>query len=96
MLQYLMGVFIVSEAAQRIISEGKINVRVKRSGMYQVLTFKIRRVKAGQDEFVELFVDRILDMSELLRVANEFGLPVESQNGRAFPDGLGVKDFLGL
>jgi hypothetical protein len=70
--------------------------RVKRSGMIQSMTLTVKRVKLGDETFVELFVDRLIDMSELIRVANELGLPVEAQNGRAFPNGTGAKDFVNL
>jgi hypothetical protein len=87
---------MISENAMRIIKEGRAHARVKRSGMLQQLTFTIKKVKAGQEEFVELFTIKVIDMSELTRLANEFGLPVEAENGRAFPEGKGAKDFIGL
>lgn len=87
---------MLSDSAMRIIRDGSVVIRVKRAGMLQQMTFKIRRIEAGREKFAELFCDRLIDMSELERVANETGLPVEAQNGRAFPDGMGAKDFLGL
>ncbi len=86
----------LSENAKRILQAGKANIRVRRSGMYQVMPFVVKRIRAGQEEFVELFLDRIVDMPEIIRVANETGLPVEAQNGRAFPDGKSAKDFIGF
>lgn len=85
---------MLSEQASAIIKEGSIRIRVKRAGMLQFQIFTVRKVKAGQDEFVELWLDRVIDMSELERLANELGLPVETQNGRAFPEGKGAKDFI--
>ena len=65
--------------------------------MLQFLVFKIKKVPFGKDDYyTELFVDRVLDMSELQRVANETGLPVEAENGKAFPEGTGAKDFMNL
>lgn len=84
------------EQAKKILQEGGIKIRLRRAGMFQFQTFAVRRVKHGQGEFAELFLDKVIDMPELLRIANETGLPVESQNGRAFPEGKGAKDFLGL
>ncbi|MDE1833076.1 MAG: hypothetical protein KGH58_01520 [Candidatus Micrarchaeota archaeon] len=85
---------MLSEQAARIVREGSARIKVKRAGMLQFQIFNIRRVRAGQDEFVELWLDRVIDMSELERLANELGLPVETQNGRAFPEGKGAKDFI--
>ncbi|MCL5412404.1 MAG: hypothetical protein M1474_02055 [Candidatus Marsarchaeota archaeon] len=86
----------LSDDAKRIISEGGTRVRVRRAGMLQFQEFKIRRVPIGGASFVELWLDRVIDTSELIRLANELRLPVEAQNGRVFPDGLGAKDFVGL
>ncbi len=86
----------LSESAKRILKEGSIKARVKRSGMLQMMTFTIKRIQVGNSHYVELFLDRVIDTSELLRLANELGLPIEAQNGRAFPTGKGAKDFLGL
>lgn len=87
---------MLGDSARKIISDGSVRLRVRRSGMLQFQVFRIRKVPAGKgDYFVELFLDRVIDMSELQRVANDTGLPVEAENGRAFPDGKGAKDFIG-
>ena len=87
---------MASENALRIIKEGSLRTKVKRGGMLQFQVFKIKRIKIGNGEFVELFLDRVLDTSEIVRIAEETGLPVEAENGRAFPTGTGAKDFIGL
>lgn len=87
---------MVSNKAMEIIKNGSTSVRVKRAGMLQFQTFKIKKVKIGKDYFVELYLDKIIDMSELQRLANELELPVEVENGRAFPEGKGAKDFMNL
>lgn len=87
---------MLSDKARAIIRDGSVKIRVRRTGMLQQMTFTVKRVDAGKEKFLELFSDRLIDMSELERVANETGLPVEAQNGRAFPEGLGAKDFLNL
>ncbi|HII10116.1 MAG: hypothetical protein ABSE71_02380 [Candidatus Micrarchaeaceae archaeon] len=88
---------MLEDAAKKIIADGSVRLRVRRSGMLQFQVFKIKKVPAGKDGFfVELFLDRVIDMSELQRVANETGLPVEAENGRAFPTGLGANDFMDL
>ena len=86
----------LSETARNVLLQGSIKVRVKRSGMLQQMTFIVKRIPLGKDTFPELFLDRVIDISELQRVANEIGLPVETQNGKAFPTGKAAKDFLNL
>ena len=87
---------MVDEKTSKIITDGSIRIKVKRSGMWQYLVFNIKKIPIGKDYYVELFVGRVLEMSELQRVATETGLPVEAENGRAFPSGLGAKDFLNI
>ncbi len=86
----------IDEKSASILRQGYARIKVKRAGMLQFQIFKVKRVQLGSDTFVELFLDRLLDMSEMLRVAKETGLPVESENRRAFPEGKGAKDFAGL
>jgi len=83
-----------SETAKKIISEGSIRTKVRRAGMLQFQIFKIRRIPLGKEQFVELFLEKVIDIAELQRLANELGLPVETENGRAFPEGKGAKDFV--
>lgn len=86
----------ISANAESILHEGQARIRVKRAGMFQYMVFKVKRVRIGTGEFVELYSERMLDASELARVANETGLPVEAEGRRAFPEGTGAKDFIGL
>ncbi len=85
---------MLSENAKRIIAAGGTKARVKRSGMLQVMSFTIKYVPLGSGRFVELHTDRVIEISEVQRVADETGLPVEADTKRAFPAGKGAKDFL--
>jgi len=81
---------------EEIIKRGSIRIEVKRSGMLQKMLFTVKKIKIGEQEFTELYLPRKLELGELERVANETGLPVESENARAFPKGMGAIDFIGL
>ncbi len=83
----------LSDKAKEVIRRGSIKIRVVRSGMYQQLTFVVKRVKEGNIEYPELFTGRQVDISELKRIANEIGLPVEAPNGHAFPTSTSAIDF---
>ncbi len=76
--------------------KGEVQIRVKRSGMFQLLPFKVVRKKTPAGEVPYLVLDRFLDMAELSRVAEEYALPVESPAGKVFPRGKKETDFLGL
>ncbi|MEM3245607.1 MAG: hypothetical protein QW045_02080 [Candidatus Micrarchaeaceae archaeon] len=79
---------------KKILKDGKITIKVRRSSMLQFITFTIKQVSAGSYTFPELFSDRIIDLSEIVRIANDVGLPVEAHGLRAFPQGKGAKDFI--
>jgi hypothetical protein len=87
---------VLDDISKKIVAEGSIRLKVKRAGMLQFLTFKIKKIFIGKDYYIELHVDRMLELSELQRVANETHLPAEAENGRAFPTGTGANDFLNI
>lgn len=78
------------------LASKELNVRVKRSGMYQILIFKVVRKDTPNGKVPYLVLDRMLDLSELMRVSEEYQLPVESPVGKVFPRGKKETDFLGL
>jgi len=75
---------------------GKVDIRVMRSGTLQFQEFVIKRIPSPVGAYPVLFVDKFIDMSELLRLAEEYQLPVSAKNGTAFPKGKISKDFAGL
>ncbi len=83
----------LSEMAREAVNRGSIKIRVKRSGMFQQLTFTVRKATSSNITYTELYTERQVDMSELLRIAEEMKLPVHAQNGIAFPKGTGASDF---
>ena len=91
-----MWILELSGKAREAISRGSIKIRVVRSGMYQQLTFLVKRVKEGNITYLELFTERQVDISELKKIANDIGLPVEAPNGHAFPRGTSAIDFSDL
>ncbi|MGB9732568.1 MAG: hypothetical protein ACP5HF_01945 [Candidatus Micrarchaeia archaeon] len=83
----------ISDLAREIVRKGSIKIRVRRSGMLQQLTFNVKEAEAGNIKYYKLYTDRLVDISELIRVAEEVGLPVEAPNGKAFPKGSTASDF---
>jgi len=87
---------MANEKQNDALLKSELNVRVKRSGMYQLLPFKVVRKETPNGKVPYLVLDRMLDLSELMRVSEEYQLPVESPVGRVFPRGKKETDFLGL
>ncbi len=83
----------LSERAANIVRTGELKIRVMRSGMYQKLTFTVKKERSGDVEYYELSTNRLIDAPELIRIAEETGLPVKAENGRAFPKGTSPRDF---
>lgn len=81
---------------REIIAKGKIDIRVKRSGVIQFQEFIVKKGMSPAGEYPYLFIDKFVDLSALVRVAEEYGLPVTAKNGRVFPRGKMAKDFAHL
>ncbi|MGC8671474.1 MAG: hypothetical protein ACP5TJ_01105 [Candidatus Micrarchaeia archaeon] len=79
--------------ADLIIEKGYIEERVNISGIWQRVTFKVIKKKYGSFEYITLHTDKLVSASDLVRIADETGLPVESPVGRAFPKGKMAEDF---
>jgi hypothetical protein len=78
------------------LSRGEVEIRCKRSGMFQLLTFKVERRSAPAGQVPYLVLDRFLDLSELMRISEEYSLPVQALNGKVYPRGKKESDFAGL
>jgi predicted TIM-barrel fold metal-dependent hydrolase len=87
---------IVNEKQKEALAAQEISIRVKRTGIIQVLPFKVLRRETSLGKVPYLVLDRFLDLSELMRVAEEYQLPVQSPVGKVFPRGKKETDFLGL
>jgi hypothetical protein len=83
----------LSSKAMEILKAGSAKIRVRRSGMYQQITFTVKKARLGSIEYSELFTERLIEMPDMMRIAEEIGLPVECPSGRAFPKGKGAADF---
>lgn len=93
-----MGDLLVrlGKAATEALEKGKIEVRVRRAGVFQNLELVLKRFPLGVVSHVALCTDKYVDVGELVRVAGELGLPVFAGNGRVFPRGKSAADFVGL
>ncbi|VVC72001.1 Uncharacterised protein [uncultured archaeon] len=79
-----------------ILSAGKVEINVKRAGVHQFQVFEVRKGMSPEGPYPYLYLDKFIDLSELLRIAEEYGLPATAKNGSAFPKGKGSKDFAHL
>lgn len=79
-----------------ILGKGEQDIRVKRAGMLQSLPFRIVRVATPFGQVPYMKVERVVDLPELMRVCEEYGLPIDSPNGKIFPRGKMEKDFANL
>jgi hypothetical protein len=81
---------------EKILKEGKVEIRVIHSGIAQKFEFKVVREKIPGGEIPFLKTERQVNAQELLNIANSCKLPVIAPAGKFFPRGMGMKDFLGL
>ena len=79
-----------------VLKRGKVDIKVMRSGTLQFQEFVVKRIPSPVGAYPVLFIDKFIDLSEVLRLAEEYQLPVSAKNGTAFPQGKISKDFAGL
>ena len=77
-----------------ILKEGEINVEVKRSGIKQKITFKIKKHQTTYGKIPFLTSSKFVDLNELIKIAEKYQLPVKAKNGQIFPRGKMAKDFI--
>ncbi|MEM4348743.1 MAG: hypothetical protein QXN37_04205 [Candidatus Anstonellaceae archaeon] len=84
------------ELQQEALEKGEVQIRCKRAGMFQLVEFKIKRLDSPAGKIPYLVAERFVDLQELIRIAEEYSLPVLSPSGKVFPKGKKESDFAGL
>ena len=84
------------ENRKQVLAAGEVDIRVKRAGIYQKLTFRIVKHATPVGLIPYLTLDKFLDLSELMRISEEYSLPVQASNGKIYPKGKREMDFIGL
>ncbi|MEM3408122.1 MAG: hypothetical protein QXF07_00790 [Candidatus Micrarchaeia archaeon] len=79
-----------------VLRNGKGEYRVHRKGMFQRIIFTVKIIKEPYGEYPVLFTDRIIDMKEAVRLAEELQIAVFTPNGNVFPKGKSGKDLTEL
>jgi hypothetical protein len=79
-----------------VLKKGKAEFRMRCAGMIQLQTFEIVRRESPFGKYPVLYLDKIVGLPELLRIAEGIGLPVSAKNATVFPKGKMAKDFAGL
>lgn len=83
-------------STKEIIAKGKAEFRVKRAGVFQLQEFEVKKGMSPNGEYPYLFIDKFIDLAELMRVSEEARMPVVAKNGSIFPRGTSSKDFADL
>ncbi len=71
-----------------------VKIRVKRSGMYQQLRFTLKIIDQPIGKVKVLETKKRVDLSELVRIADEYQLPVKDKDNLAVPTGKKLIDYL--
>jgi len=82
-------------SGEEIVKLGSFKTRIKRAGMIQQLTLTVMWEKTNTGEYPYLFLDKIVPVGELAKIAQKLSLPVKAKNAFAFPVGKSSKDFMG-
>lgn len=89
-------VSMANEKQKQALAAGGMELRVRRMGMIQKLPFRVVRRSTLSGPVPYLVLDKFLDLSELMRISEEYQLPIEAPNGKIYPRGKKESDFAGL
>lgn len=78
-----------------VLKKGKVEIEVMRAGSRQKIEFTVEREQTPVGKVPYLTTERIIDLTELLRVAAEYDLPVKAPTGKFFPPGKKAIDYAG-
>ncbi len=77
-----------------ILRKGYIITKVTVSGVRQTHRLNVVKEKSGAGNFYYLTGRFAIPQSEMIRMAEEFGLPIKSRDVLVFPKGKSKKDFV--
>lgn len=80
----------------KILKKGKKNVTVTVNGVRQKQTLEVKREKTPFGEVPFLRSKHRIPKNEMVRLAEELGLPLKSDEATVLPPGKMLKDFAGL
>lgn len=78
---------------EEILKKGSVEVRVKISGIYKRIEFKVEREKTPWGMVPFCVSSYPVPATELIRVAEELQLPVKCKGMKVFPKGKSAQDF---
>ncbi len=76
------------------VEGGSVQLRVKRSGMYQRVVFRMVAEPSPAGKYKLLVAERQIGIHELSNLSNEVGLPIRAAGIIVFPKGKSSLDFL--
>ena len=76
-----------------ILKKGKVDAHIKIAGILQKHTLKVEKEKTAFGTIRVLKLDARVPVSEAIRLAEEFQLPIRCPAGLVFPRGKKPADF---
>ncbi len=80
---------------QKLLEQGKATLNVTVAGMRQRQDFMLEREETPYGKVPFLTCTRVLPLHELLKISEEFQLPVKCAGQKVFPKGKSPRDFAG-
>lgn len=81
---------------EQILERKKATFEITVAGIRQKHEFTLEYSETAVGKIPFLTSKRMFPINELMRIADETGLPVNSAGQKLFPKGKGPRDFLGL
>lgn len=78
------------------LQKGEVEIRVQRAGVFQNQSFRLVRHKTPIGDAAYMKTEKFLPMPELVKICEEYGLPIDAPTGKVFPRGKKETDFVGI
>ncbi len=81
---------------EELLKKGEICIEIMKTGIKQIVTFRIKKEKTPYGEIPFLITEKFIDLNELINISEKYQLPIKAKNGKVFPKGKMAKDFTDL
>ncbi|MFA5382639.1 MAG: hypothetical protein WC356_05700 [Candidatus Micrarchaeia archaeon] len=81
---------------EELLKKGEILIEIKKTGIKQRVTFRIIKEDTPEGKIPFLTAEKFIDLPELIKICEEYQLPIKAKNGKLFPKGKMAKDFINL
>jgi cystathionine beta-lyase/cystathionine gamma-synthase len=78
---------------EKIFKEGKFTTTLVHSGMRQNIEFELKTITIAGKNLKVLFTEKPVNLNDLIKLAEQLDIPIQSKTGLIYPPGKKASDF---